>query len=237
MGDTSRPSFAGDQHITQPERTGDYDPRNTTQHAVSPANIPQPNYPYLNQYPQHQGSPAARQEAFNMNVLVGALPSYQDYNSPAQRFHPGSSPSGMGYQMQNAQQYSTSPMGHSGSNSPYANAFNSQYQGQYAPVHTPSPQNLQHTMNTAGQVYQPGFIGQTHQQGQQFFVQQNQYMSQSPVFPAMPGSVPYTVGRGNFSADPRLQTQHRGRDYPGTSSNLGASGRSSSIGKSLCLQA
>lgn len=230
MGDASRPRPMGDtQYIPQPERNGEYESSKIPQYSVSPANMPQQTYPYMNQYSHHQGSPA-RQEAFNMNVLAGALPSYQEYNNSAQRFHPGSSPSGMGYQMQNAQQYSTSSMGHSGSNSTYANAFSGQYQGQYAPAHTPSPQNLQHTVNAAGQFYQPGFVGQTHQQGQQFFIQQNQYMPQSPVFPVMPGALPYG-GRGTFPVDPRLQTQHRGRDYPSVGSNMGVSGRSSSIGK------
>lgn len=230
MGDAISSRPVDEIHGAQPDR-GNQDPANNMHYGVSPPNMPQANYQYMNQYHQQQSS-AARQDSFNMGSLGVALPSYPDYNAPgAQRYHQGSAPSALGYQMQNAQQYSGSPMGLSGASSPYTNAYTTQYQGQYVPAHAPSPQNMQHSVNTTGQIYNnPGFMGQPQQQGQQFFIQQNQYLPQSPVFPVISGG-PQFGGRGNFSGDPRLHAQQRGRDFPGAGSTLGNSGRSSSIGE------
>ena len=224
MGDASRPWPTGDSQHGSPYDRDDQDPAKNLQHGGNPASLQQGNFAYMNQYPQSHGSPA-RQEPFNMNTLGGALPSYPDYNNHPQRFHPGSSSAGLGYQMQSGQQYAGSPVGHSGSNGLYTHAYNAQYQGQYASA--PSPQIQQHNLSA---MYNTGYMGQPQQQGQSFYLQQNQYMPQSPVFPIMSGG-PQFGGRGNLVVDPRLHTQQRGRDFPGPASGLAASGRSSSIGE------
>jgi len=163
-----------------------------------------------------------------MNTLGNALPelSYQNYgNLPPQRFTPGSSPSTLGYQMQNVPQFAgSSPSGHSPSNMPYNYPYQPQFQATYASVHTPSPQHFQSGDGTGNQFYQTQeFMGQPQQPGSPFFVQPNQFMTQNPMYP---GGGPAGQYGGMVG-----QNQQRGSHYPVAGAGVGLIGHSSSIGE------
>ena len=162
-----------------------------------------------------------------MSALGGALPTYPDFAN--QRYPTSSSPSTLQYQMPGMHQYANAPS-HSGVGTGYTMAY-SQYQGQYPSGHVVSPQNPQAGVQSGGQFYNaPGYMGTSQQQGQQFYIQPNQYVPQSSAYPAMPGSGQFS-GRSGYAVDPRLQVQQRSHDF-GPPQGFGAQGRSNSVGKS-----
>lgn len=192
----------------------------------------QANYPNHNAYSQQSMSPM-RSDSFNMNQFGASLPSYQEYsNHPTQRYSP--SPSIQNYQPHNMHQFSSSPNNLRGHNSVYGNNLNTQYQGQYIPSQA-SSQNIQLAGNPGALFYNaPGYGSQAQQQqqqqqqqGQAYYIQHNQYMPQSPVFPVMPS--PQFVSRGAFSSHLQ-QNQQRGKEF-----GFGSQGRSNSMSKSTYL--
>lgn len=201
------------------------------QHGVNLVTTPQGSQQFANTYAQQTTMPP-RPDSFHMASLSGAIPSYPDYNSPTGPRY-SSSPSGIGYQIQNPQQYIATPLGHPAAGMPYANTMNPGFHGQFLPSHTPPTQNIQPGAMSGTHFYgNHGYGGQSQQQGQGYYLQQNHFVPQSPIYPAMSG-VPFG-GRGNFNGDYR-QAQHRGKDLIGQTSAITPQGRSGSIGRDTSI--